>query len=173
MSCNQTLNGLAAVCDANVGGIREVYIANYSDVSGITYDSGTTMITGITMSGTTKFKTYNLKKNSSSMNSTLNVDAANGVNFVQTDVTLVFPRQDTARRIEVAALSLGELAVIVRDSNNKYWYLSREEFVSATAGTSETGTNRTDGNKYSITLTDYCSTYPFEVTAEAVAAVIE
>jgi len=173
MSCTQTLNGIAADCTANVGGIREAYIANFADVTSISVNASTNIIDAITMVSTAKFKGYHFKKNSSSMNSTLNVDAANGINFVQTDLQLVFPKQETAKRLEVAALSLGELAVIVKDSNNKYWYLGKEEFVSATAGTGETGTNRTDGNKYSITLTDYNPTYPYEVDPVTVASVIE
>ena len=57
-------------------------------------------------------------------------------------------------------------------NNGKYWFLGQEEFVSATAGTAATGVNRTDGNKYTITLTDYSSSYPYEVTPTIVADLI-
>ena len=172
MSCSQVLNGIAADCQTNVGGVREVYIANYSDVSAIEVDDSSNMIKTITMADTAKFKKYAFKKNTSSMTSTLNVDPANGVNFVQTDLSLVFAKQETAKRMEIAKLSLGELRVIVLDANGKYWFLGQEEFVSATAGTAETGVNRTDGNKYTITLTDYSSSYPYEVTPTIVADLI-
>ena len=172
MACSQLLNGIAADCQTNVGGVREVYIANYSDVSAIEVDDSSNMIKTITMADTAKFKKYAFKKNTSSMTSTLNVDPANGVNFVQTDLSLVFAKQETAKRMEIAKLSLGELRVIVLDANGKYWFLGQEEFVSATAGTAETGVNRTDGNKYTITLTDYSSSYPYEVTPTIVADLI-
>ena len=172
MSCSQLLNGIAADCQTNVGGVREVYIANYSDVTAIEVDDSSNMIKTITMADTAKFKKYAFKKNTSSMTSTLNVDPANGVNFVQTDLSLVFAKQETVKRMEVAKLSLGELRVIVLDANGKYWFLGQEEFVSATAGTAETGVNRTDGNKYTITLTDYSSSYPYEVTPTIVADLI-
>ena len=172
MSCSQVLNGIAADCQTNVGGVREVYIANYSDVTAIEVDDSSNMIKTITMADTAKFKKYAFKKNTSSMTSTLNVDPANGVNFVQTDLSLVFAKQETVKRMEIAKLSLGELRVIVLDANGKYWFLGQEEFVSATAGTAETGTNRTDGNRYSITLTDYSSSYPYEVTPTIVADLI-
>ena len=68
----------------------------------------------------------------------MNVDPAAGVNFVQTDVQLVFAKQETVKRMEIAKLSLGELRVIVKDANGKFWFLGEEEFVSATAGTAET-----------------------------------
>ena len=172
MACSQTLNGIAADCQTNVGGVREVYIANYSDVSAIEVDELSNMIKTITMADSAKFKKYAFKKNTSSMTSTLNVDPANGVNFVQTDLALVFAKQETVKRMEIAKLSLGELRVIVLDANGKYWFLGQEEFVSATAGTAETGVNRTDGNKYTITLTDYSSSYPYEVTPTIVADLI-
>ena len=172
MACSQVLNGIAADCQTNVGGVREVYIANYSDVTAIEVDDSSNMIKTITMADIAKFKKYAFKKNTSSMTSTLNVDPANGVNFVQTDLALVFAKQETVKRMEIAKLSLGELRVIVLDANGKYWFLGQEEFVSATAGTAETGTNRTDGNRYSITLTDYSSSYPYEVTPTIVADLI-
>ena len=172
MSCSQVLNGIAADCQTNVGGIREIYIANYDDVSAVTLDETSNMIKTITMADSAKFKKYAFKKNTSSMTSTLNVDPANGINFVQTDLSLVFAKQETVKRMEIAKLSLGELRVIVLDANGKYWFLGKEEFVSATAGTAETGTNRTDGNKYSITLTDYSASYPYEVDPTIVAELI-
>ena len=172
MACSQLLNGIAASCDTNVGGVREIYIANYSDVSAVEVDEVSNMIKTITMADSAKFKKYAFKKNTSSMTSTLNVDPANGVNFVQTDLSLVFAKQETVKRMEIAKLSLGELRVIVLDANGKYWFLGQEEFVSATAGTAETGVNRTDGNKYTITLTDYSSSYPYEVDPTIVADLI-
>ena len=173
MSCSQVLNGIAADCQTNVGGVREVYIANYGDVTAVTLDETSNMIKTITMADTAKFKKYAFKKNTSSMTSTLNVDPANGVNFVQTDLTVVFAKQETVKRMEIAKLSLGELRVIVLDANGKYWFLGKEEFVSATSGTAETGTNRTDGNRYSIVLSDYSSSYPYEVDPSIITDIVE
>lgn len=173
MACSQVLNGIAADCQTNVGGVREIYIANYSDVTTIEVDEVSNMIDTITMAETAKFKKYAFKKNTSSMTSTLNVDPANGVNFVQTDLTVVFAKQETVKRMEIAKLSLGELRVIVKDANGKYWFLGQEEFVSATSGTAETGTNRQDGNKYQIVLTDYSSSYPYEVDPTVISGIVE
>ena len=173
MACSQVLNGIAADCQTNVGGVREIYIANYSDVTTIEVDEVSNMIDTITMAETAKFKKYAFKKNTSSMTSTLNVDPANGVNFVQTDLSLVFAKQETVKRMEIAKLSLGELRVIVKDANGKYWFLGQEEFVSATSGSAETGTNRQDGNKYTIVLSDYSSSYPYEVDPSIIAGIVE
>ena len=173
MSCSQVLNGIAADCQTNVGGVREIYIANYGDVTTVELDEVSNMIKTITMADTAKFKKYAFKKNTSSMTSTLNVDPANGINFVQTDLSLVFAKQETVKRMEIAKLSLGELRVIVLDANGKYWFLGKEEFVSATSGSAETGTNRSDGNRYTIVLSDYSSSYPYEVDPSIISGIVE
>jgi hypothetical protein len=173
MACSQSLSGIAAACETNVGGIREVFIANYDDVTAIEVDETSHMIDTITMDTDKKFKKYFFKKNTSSLTSTLNVDPTAGVNFVQSDLALVFAKQETTKRMEIAKLSLGELRVIVKDANGKYWFLGQEEFVSATAGTAETGVNRTDGNRYTITLTDYSSSYPYEVDPEIIDNLVD
>ena len=161
MACTQTLSGIQNDCSTSMGGIIEAYIANYSDVASVTIT--TDKVTAITMSDSAKFKKYQFKKGTGSMTSTLNVDPANGVNYVSTDLILVFNRMETLKRIEVAALALGDLAVIVKDSNGLYWYLGKDEPVVSTAGSGETGTARGDGNKYSVTLQDTSSTYPYEI----------
>lgn len=173
MACSQVLNGIAAACETNVGGIREVFIANYDDVTAIEVDETSHMIDTITMDTGKKFLKYFFKKNTSSLTSTLNVDPTAGVNFVQSDLALVFAKQETTKRMEIAKLSLGELRVIVKDANGKYWFLGQEEFVSATAGTAETGVNRTDGNRYTITLTDYSSSYPYEVDPSIISTLVD
>ena len=40
MACSQTLAGIARDCSSNMGGIKEVYIANFADVDSLTVTSG-------------------------------------------------------------------------------------------------------------------------------------
>ena len=144
-----------------MGGIVTAYIANFDDVSTVTLTDD--KITAITMSSSAKFHRYEFRKGTGSMTSTLNVDPANGVNYVSTDLSLVFNRMETAKRIEVAALALGDLAIIVKDANGVYWYLGKDEPVVSSAGSGETGTARSDGNKYTVTLQDTSLSYPYEI----------
>lgn len=170
--CNQTLNGLGLSCDTSLGGIKEVYIANYSDVVKPEVDETSGEIKTIEMVENATFKSYAFRKQTGSMTSTLNVDETNGVNYVSTELNLVFTKLETVKRLEMTALSQGQLAVIVKDSNNKYWYLGYDDYVSATAGTGETGTSKGDRSAYSLTLRDESDTFPFEITESAVLAVI-
>lgn len=174
MSCtSQTLGGLSQNCEQNVGGVKKVYIANRSDVTAVAVDDSTKMIKTITMDESKKFKSYGFKKGAASFTSTATIDNANGVYFVQTVVSIDFAKMETRKRIEMSALSLGELIVIVLDANNKYWLLGQDEYAYATAGTGETGAARTDANKYHLEITDESSDYPYEVDPSVIAEVIE
>lgn len=172
MACTQTLGGLLMDCETSLGGIKRVYIAKYEDVGEIVPSEGG-MVTSIPMLNSAKFKAYNFRKQTGSMTSTLTVDETAGVNYVSTEVVLVFTKMETKKRLEMSALALGQLAVIVEDSNGKYWYLGSDDYVSASAGGANTGTNKGDANSYTITLKDESDTFPYEVSKEAVEAVIE
>lgn len=153
-----------------MGGIEEVYIANFDDVSTRTLTDG--KISAITMAGMAKFKKYAFRKGTGSMVSTLNVDPANGVNYVSTDLVLQFNKMETAKRVEMAALAVNELAVIVKDCNGLFWYLGYDEPVCASAGDGQTGQARGDANKYSITLQDNAHTWPYEVLESVISTII-
>lgn len=161
MPCSQTLAGLALDCAPSMGGILEVYIANHSDVASLTETDGE--ITAIAMNTSAKFKKYFFNPQTGSLTSTYNIDPANNVNFVTSELVLLFGKMETTKRVEISALALADLAVIVKDANGTYFYLGKDNPVKASAGDGQTGTARTDGNRYSITLQDNSKEMPYEV----------
>lgn len=166
-SCsNQTIAGLCKDCEGSLGGIVSVYLANYQD-NIFTVTSGAVSQVNSAVS----FYEYQFRKNTGSMTSTLNIDPANGVNFVSTDLDLVFSRMETKKRIEMAALSVGQLAGIVKDANGKYYALGVSEPLEASAGDGQTGTARTDGNRYHIVLTDNQESFPPLIPDDVMATV--
>lgn len=171
MPCTQTLSGIARDCSSNIGGIKNAYIANFDDVTAIT--EATNKITAITMATSAKFKKYHFRKGTGSVTSTLNVDPTTGVNFVQSEIILQFSKMETTKRIEIAALAQAELAVIIEDMNGLFWYYGRQEGVSASAGTGQTGTARTDGNYYQITLQDNDASFPLEVDGDIIDDLVD
>lgn len=171
--CNQTLNGITLDCSHSLGGIKTVYIANYGDVESVSADTSSGKIVSVTMAASAKFKPYQFRKQTGSMTSTLTVDETAGVNYVSTELSLVFTKMETAKRLELSALSIGQLAVIVEDSNGVYWYLGKDDYVSVSAGGAQTGTAKGDGNNYTLTLRDESDTYPFEIEESAVKSVIQ
>lgn len=171
MACNSaTLAGLAKDCTPSQGGIVEVYIANHDDVTAVTASSG--KITAITMASSAKFKKYSFNRNTGSLTSTYTFDKANGVQFVTSDLVLVFNRMETTKRVEISALAVNDLAVIVKTASGNFFYLGYDEPVNASAGDGQTGTARADANRYSITLQDNSLEMPYEVDADVVDDVI-
>jgi hypothetical protein len=177
--CSMTLGGISLDCTTNQGGIKEVWIAPYSEVKpiltkvtpkeDIMYDGNMDeykMVTGFTEGDISKFKKYEFRRGTASLTETLTSDETNGVNYVTQELSLVFTKKDTIKRVEMAALSVGQLALIVRDCNDKYFYMGIDDYVSASAGGSESGTAKGDRNAYTITLKTESATYAYEVDAE-------
>ena len=174
-SCNNyALAGLNKSCDLNKGGVSEIYIIPFDGVSGQPATgavSGDTMITGITLvTASTKFIKYYVRKNTAYMTSTLNVTDEGG-NYVSTELFIQFSRMEAKKRTEMRALSLNDMAVIVKDANGLYWYLGYDEPVTASAGEGATGTNRDDSNHYSITLTDTSDNFPYQIDPTIISAI--
>lgn len=169
MGCTQTLSGLAKDCSPSMGGIVEVYIANFDDVTAKVITDG--KISAITMASGATFKTYYFPKNTGSLTSTYNI-ADGGNKYVSSDLVLLFSRMETAKRVEITALAVGDLAVIVKDANGKFWYLGYDEGVNLSAGDGQTGTARGDANRYSITLQDNSWEMPYEVDGSIIAGLL-
>lgn len=170
MSCIQTLSGIARDCDSGMGGVKRILVANHAEVTAVTVADS--KISTITMASSAKFKEYNFKKGVAYATTTLNVDSANGINFKGTDLYIAINGMSTAKRVEMEALAAGELAVIFEDNNGKFFYLGKDNPVTASAGTGQTGAALTDRNGYDITLHDDALEFPYEVTASIVDALI-
>lgn len=174
MACKSfALSGTALPCKNNMGGIKEVYIAKQADVTNVELTAEESQIMAITMAADAKFKTYKFRPNTASMTSTASSDDAIGNFSVGTELNLQFSKMETSKRLEIMALCLENVVVMVRDFNDKYWYLGYDFPVSATAATGVTGTSRTDLNGYTVTLTDTSAEFPYEVPAELIADLIQ
>lgn len=167
MACNKISAGINARCETSMGGIIEVYIANDSEWN-YTEGSTTNTLTVDAVSGTAGAKWYKFtfRKGTSSLNSTLNIDDANGVNYVSSELQMLFGKMDTTKRVAIAALATSELKAIVKDCNGIYWCLGETEPVTASAGEGNTGTARGDSNHYSITLVDNNTSFVKEINKE-------
>lgn len=169
MACSISISGLTRDCEASKGGIKKVFIAEYNADLAATVkesaESATSASTFPTASGVSWYE-YAFRRNTGSMTSTLNVDDANGTNYVSTDLVLQFSRMDAKKFAEMKALSVGEVMAYVVDCNGEKWFLGADEAVIASAGTGQTGTAKGDGNYYQITLQANDDTYPINWAGE-------
>lgn len=184
MECNSiALYGIERDCSANMGGIQKVWMILKSDVTEITItgqedevtanDIVDGKITGITLKSGAVVHEFSFRKGAASMTSNLQKDDTAGSYFWETDLVMNFQRMETRKRSAVMALTLAEACAIVLDNNGFYWFLGKDEYLAANAGTGETGQAKTDANQYTVTLQDSSLGLPFEIdktVAEGIVA---
>lgn len=163
MACLGTLKGIGRTCKASLAGVKEVYIADFDHVKVVYNEDGMT-ITSITLDSGNKFYTYKITKQSSGLTSSLTKDEAAGTHYYINEVSLQFTKMEADKHLEISALAKGQVAVIVLDNNNKYWYVGADSYASATETTAQTGTSFDDINGYNITLQSMSGYLPFEVS---------
>lgn len=145
-----SLRGITTDCNGSLGGIKRAYIALYDDNLFTVGTSGSVEVVTSIKTGVTWYA-YDFKPQTSNFTSTLTKTDAGG-SYVETDINLVFSRMDSAKRIEMNALALDDMAVVVVDANGEYHGFGRWLPVTASAGTGETGTAFGDSNQYTVTL---------------------
>ena len=171
MSCSITLAGLTRDCEPSRGGIVAVWFADVNASGGaptVTVSSGEISA----VSGGTWLK-YKFPKNTGSVASAYNINEENGTKYVESTLTLVFNRMETAKRVEICALAQGELVAIVKDANGKYWYLGKDEPLILATGEGNTGTARADRNGYNVTLKDVSNELPYECLKSGLPVAID
>lgn len=168
MGCNLLKTFTYNPCVANLGGIKNVWLAEYEEDILVKGEDGNITLTDELASVKTGVSWYHFKmrKNVATMTSTLN-NSTDGASYVTTELALVFSRMDAAKRASIQALALDELVAIVEDNNGELWFLGADAPLVATAGAGETGTAMGDANRYTITLTDEAKQFPYRLSAES------
>ena len=154
-SCGITLRGLDFGCKDSVGGIKNVWLADWNAAA--PYLSSQRYCT----SAISAFKLYRFRVGNGAMNSTLNADETNGTVYVQTDLNMKFTKLTEDGRKEVAEILRGNTAAIVETNTGDYYGLGIEHPLTFTSGTVQTGAAMGDFAGYDITVQDYCSTLPY------------
>ena len=152
MSCNTSLTAILKGCENNIGGLTDFYIAPATFVTGMTASTGT--ITGIQMSGSSKFVAFEFNKNTGNYTEVGNINLQNGSTFYTQTVNLTIPRREVAKRNAIALIAEGQrdLKIIVRDGNGIYWMVGYAESANLTATGEGSGTAKADGSKYTLTF---------------------
>lgn len=175
MACGNLTGVTYDLCQTSIGGVKNIYLINHADVTAVNVGevSGITgeMITGVTLSGDSKFLKYSVKKNTCSFSSELQVND-NGSYWVTT-LNIVLPRMEASKHAAITSLVLAEAAAIVEDKNGAFWYIGKDNPLTLASGTAETGTARDDSNAYTIGLEDESLQPPYEIDPKIVNGLIE
>jgi hypothetical protein len=144
----------------NVGGIKAVFIANHTEVTGTTLETGTVytgstaeQVISIAMATGKKFWKFDTVKETSSFTQSTTANIQNGTLSFVPNVSLIFNKLDAASRNIIQMLALSLMDVIVLDSNDKLFYLGRVNGMDLTAAEMGSGVAQGDRNGSTLTIT--------------------
>lgn len=149
MACDLSLGRLEPCKDA-VGGIKNIYFANYdaSIFTGATIDTDEE-VTGFA-SAVTLYK-YELRGANHNVEEANEVSADNGTSFWTQTLTAALKKQDAATRKELKLMSYGRPIVIVEDYNGNFRVLGFENGCDVSVATSS-GSAMGDFNGYNLSI---------------------
>jgi len=174
MSCLLS-NGVTRSCGFQFGGLKKVYLANFEEVSAVTY-SGTTCqtITGVTMSSTgATWYEFEYEPNTAQKLEELVAGAVS--RFVNQTLNMRLANITQAKKCVLDELANATLSLIIQDQQNIFWFMgepTKSAGLRATVLSIDSGTAQSDDASATITLVGGNLGYANQITASAVAAAI-
>lgn len=165
-----TLEDIIKGCDNNIGGITAVYVNDMENISAITEDDATWTVTAMTASP--RFQTFEFRRNVGNFTEDSAIDLINGSSFITATINLMLHRREASvsRALKILGEGQRDLAVIVKDSNEKYWYFPYAQLTTLGEGS---GTAKADGSKYSVVLTAENAHLAKEVDSGIISGLLE
>lgn len=146
MACTLTLAGRGVGCKDALGGIKRIYVAEWTD--GIWEDISSGEVSGATAGIT--FYTYDMTRGSGSLTQTITSDLAAGTVFFDQVCSVTFNKAATSDITEISNLVKGRMAVLVEDNNGNWFVMGHQNGVEVSGGTAQTGTAAGDQNGFTL-----------------------
>lgn len=157
-------------CRDSMGGVQEIYIAEFANVQSITETSG--VITAITMVSGKKFYTFQVEKENGSLTETENGSVENGTLFYEQVVNFSIKKGSSSQRNALNVLAKARLMVIVKDNNGVYWLVGKSRAADKVGDNNfSTGKAFGDQNGYNVTLTAKEPNPVVELTAALITSI--
>lgn len=164
MSCVTIPHGIGIDCSGSMGGIKNIWLADFDQSVALTGEGENVRAHIVDASQWYKFVT---RKNVSSLVSTMNIDDANGVNYISSELSLTFAHMNASKRYVINALRAGNMKAVIEDNNGEAWLLGFDNPIIMTGGTAQTGAAVGDGNNYQVTITDTSIDLPYAIDEES------
>ena len=171
MSCLLTA-GVTKDCAHAFGGLKEVYIGNFSELTSIEYDADG-QVTGFTMtSGSTAYEFEFVKDTAQTLEELVENGASS---FINQTINLQLNGMTQAKKAVLDTLSLATVFVIAKKTDDVYWVYgepTQSAGLEATALTIDTGTAQGDTQAAAVTLVGASLRYASTASDAAVAAIV-
>ena len=167
MSCLNSLKGVALdICQANLAGVKEIYLAD--DWDNLVVSAETSAMTITAISGAT-FYGFQLEKQQGYYTSTANFNDNGKLLYYTNEIRIAFDKLSKGKHLEFQALTHNPVKAIVLDNNDNYHFLGFDGYLSANSGTAQTGQNYDDNNGYEVIIAGE-SAYPSFFIDEALVS---
>lgn len=161
--------GIASECGYGVGGFRKIWFAPKATFTSAQRNAAGT-ITGLTMSGSSKFHPFQFSKNTGQWIEAVVVNGAQKT--VTQTINLQFPKRSQVKKAIWEDVALAESVALLLDNDNQYWLIGETAQGLECVPTYDTGTASTDANIWSAVFTGNETQRADQVTSAAVTAVI-
>lgn len=167
MQCGISTGRLLA-CKDNVGGIKNVYFADYGTLGALTIVDGE--ITAI--AGTPEIFKYEVR-GSNNLEVTVTQSADNGTTFYEQALNVTLQKLDNDTTVALHNLIIGRPHAFVEDNNGKFYSVGVTRGCDTTGGSFATGTAFGDLSGYTLALTASEPFYPYLVASTVISANLE
>ena len=152
------------LCQGSLGGIKKIYLAPWQENAYTVDTTGDTGTVTAIAAGVT-WTEIPLRKNSANMTSEVQVNDQTG-NYVQTTLQITMSRMEAGKRLAAQAIMLSGFLAIAIDANGQRWALGKDNEMTCSAGTGQTGEQKTDGNYYQMSIQDDSNEFPYPLGAD-------
>jgi hypothetical protein len=167
MACAVT-KGRSLPCKSSVGGLKNVYILDYSSAIASLSDSSGTIT--LPSDGSAEFFKYEIKGNSS-LETAVTSSRENGTTFYETTLNLTLTTIDVATQEEIKLLNRGRAHYVVEDYNGNYFLIGKDNGAEINSGTIVTGAAMGDLSGFTLVASAQETAPPFFATAPDVSSV--
>jgi hypothetical protein len=155
MACS-IAKGRVLPCKSSVGGLKNIYFANYADaVAALSPVAGV-----ITIGTAATFYKYEIKGNSS-LETAINSSRETGTTFYESTLSITFTYLDVATQEEIKLLAAGRPQVVIEDYNGNFFLVGKDHGAEVTGGSIATGAAMGDLSGFTLTLTAQETAPPF------------
>lgn len=150
MACS-IVQGYEIACRDSVGGVREIYIAEFSNVQSYVESSG--VVTAITMVSGTKFYTYQLEKENAQFDDNGAGSLENGTTYHEGTLTFTMKKMSASMQNSIKVLMQSRLVVLVKDNNDTVYCMGLTRGADCLQVATSTGKAFGDMSGATVTIT--------------------
>jgi hypothetical protein len=141
--------GYAIPCRDAVGGIKTAYFTEFANVTSVTPDSSGN-VTVITMAANTKFRKYDLVKETGELTEKIMTSVVNGTVYYEQDLNFTIRKMVAIWRNEIRLLAQNLLIAVVVDANGNQWICGLSNGLDLDPSDAKTGKAKGDFNGYEL-----------------------